>query len=539
MERKIIKMNIHNHETLLESFVFNGIDVELVQWHPSIWCGCVQYAVNHSDEPDVEAALTRFVTLPFAEIQEKEKDWDVCLSLNYLSKSRPNGVMFGFRAETEQQPDCFDVIKLPKALYMRIKICDATFEALGVAPWTGGIPPYEWIGEVLAPKYGYTYGDDSLPIFEYYLRNAVSGELEASYLYVPVQKMKKLPFYIPFTGFSDLDFISVLSSVTLYLEGVVGADGYDCPKEADGNCTGCGNCKNSLDNIKEQTYFLLDTMCGRSSLRCRFDGTQTEMQEWIDEKDGCGSADNIDFLFGFIGYDYRIVTDRTAFSGEIRQSLENSRPVLARVNGSHGRFRVIIGQDGDKLFEPNYKTAQNLPENGITYGDIQCLYIIGEKISRRFTENDGLKRIEKIMEYNDNAGLWDEYQQKMGWYGGMDCLAPEERAVRMKRTADTMWHTFNSHNFAEVFRNRITDELKKAEYDEMQNIINPSYGYTHDLAWSLIGLSDDIDWVNPRGNVCGYAEAVQLILWRIQQNDRDLLAAVKRALGKVGNETAI
>ena len=26
------------------------------------------------------------------------------------------------------------------------------------------------------------------------------------------------------------------------------------------------------------------------------------------------------------------------------------------------------------------------------------------------------------------------------------------------------------------------------------------------------------------------AEAVQLILWRIQQNDRDVLAAVKRAL---------
>ena len=343
--------------------------------------------------------------------------------------------------------------------------------------------------------------------------------------------MKNLNFSIPFTGFSDLDFISVLSSVVLYLENVTGSSDYDCPRETTGSCTGCGNCKKSINGIHEQTYFLLDTMCGRSSLRCRFDDTPTEMQEWIDEKDGCGSADNIDFLFGFIGYDYRIVTDKAAFADEIARSIEQNRPVIARVSGSHGRFRVITGQDGDKLIEPDYEGAQNLPEQGITYAEIERLYIIGEKIPRRFTETDGLKRIGKIMEYNEAAGLWDEYQQKMGWYGGMDSIAPEERSTRMKRTADTMWHTFNCHNFAEVFRYRITDTLKQPEYDEIQKIINPSYGYTHDLAWSLIGWNDVTDWVSPHiGIVIGYAEAVQLILWRIQQNDRDVLAAVKRAL---------
>ena len=346
--------------------------------------------------------------------------------------------------------------------------------------------------------------------------------------------MKKLGFAIPFTGFSDLDFISVLSSVVLYLENVIGSSGYDCLRKNTGNCNGCGNCKKSINGIHKQTYFLLDTMCGRSSLRCRFDRTQTEMQEWIDEKDGCGSADNIDFLFGFIGYDYRVVVDKASFADEITCSLEHNRPVIARVTGSYGRFRVITGQDADRLIEPDYKGAQNLPEQTITYDEIERLYIIGEKIPRRFTEKDGLKRIERIMEYNETAGLWDEYQQKMGWYGGMDVIPPEERAARMKRTADTMWHTFNSHNFAEVFRYRITDTLKQPEFDEIQKIINPSYGYTHDLAWSLIGWNDVTDWVKPHGGiVIGYAEAVQLILWRIQQNDRDVLAAVKRVLEKI------
>ena len=253
--------------------------------------------------------------------------------------------------------------------------------------------------------------------------------------------MKKLNFTIPFTGFSDLDFISVLSSVVLYLENITGASGYDCPRETTGSCTGCGNCKKSINRIHEQTYFLLDTMCGRSALRCRFDDTPTEMQNWIDEKDGCGSSDNIDFLFGFIGYDYRIVVDKAAFADEIARSIEQNHPVIARVSGSHGRFRVITGQDDDNLIEPDYKGAQNLSGQCITYEEIMVLYIIGEKIPRRFTEKDGLKRIEKIMEYNESAGLWDEYQQKMGWYGGMDIIPPEERAARMKRTADTMWHT--------------------------------------------------------------------------------------------------
>jgi len=351
--------------------------------------------------------------------------------------------------------------------------------------------------------------------------------------------MTKLNFSVPFTGFSDLDFISVLSSVTLYLENVSISNEYECIKASDGNCNGCGNCKKTMHGLQEQVYFLLDTMCGRSSLRCRFDGTPTAVQEWIDEKDGCGSADNIDFLFGFIGYEYRTVTDSSAFADEIRRSVENNRPVIARVTGSHGRFRVIIGHDGENLLEPDYSGAQNLSGSSITCAEILEIYCIGNKVSPRFNEKDGLERIVKIMEANASDGLWGEYQQIMGWYGGMESIAPEERAVRMKRTADTMWHTFSCHNFAEVFRNRITDGIKNPAFDEIQKIINPAYGYTHDLAWSLIGWNNVTDWVSPHiGIVIGYAEAVQLILSRIEQNDRDVLEAVKRTLEELKSKQA-
>ena len=177
----------HLHEFILQTFDFNGIDVDLVRWSDTVWCGKIGYADNNTDEPDVEKiAQEASIIFPKNTPNRCEKNWEVCISLNYLSKERPNGVMFGFLVQTEEQPGCYDVIKVPSSLYMRIRICDETFRALDVEPWTGGIPPYQWIGEIIAPRYGYEYGDDTLPIFEYYFLNPENNNIESCDLYVPV-----------------------------------------------------------------------------------------------------------------------------------------------------------------------------------------------------------------------------------------------------------------------------------------------------------------------------------------------------------------
>lgn len=180
---------MHAQEKSFKTYAFNGASVELVRWEESVWCGKVGYATNNVDEPDVEKIVDEAINIfPNYTPNGREENWDVCISLNYLSKERPNGVMFGFLVESDDQPERYDIIKVPAALYMKIQICNDTFEALGVEPWTGGIPPYEWIGEYLAPKFGYTYGDDTLPIFEYYKHNLDNQDVEACYLYVPVQE---------------------------------------------------------------------------------------------------------------------------------------------------------------------------------------------------------------------------------------------------------------------------------------------------------------------------------------------------------------
>ena len=75
---------------------------------------------------------------------------------------------------------------------MRLAINDDSAKALGSQPWEGGMPPFGWVGEQLAPQFGYRYGDDRLPVFEYYgFYKPEKNAHEFTYLYVPVEKIGK------------------------------------------------------------------------------------------------------------------------------------------------------------------------------------------------------------------------------------------------------------------------------------------------------------------------------------------------------------
>jgi DNA-binding transcriptional MerR regulator/DNA gyrase inhibitor GyrI len=178
----------HPQEQIIETFNYNGIPVEVVEWDATIWCGKIGYAENDRDEPDVGPILSGYMALPIPSINERlEPDWDVCMSVNYLSKERPNGVMFADLVGTENQPEGFDVYKLPAGQYLRLAINEDSAKALGSQLWEGGIPPYEWVGEQLAPQFGYRYGNDRLPVFEYYgYYKPEKNAHEFRYLYVPV-----------------------------------------------------------------------------------------------------------------------------------------------------------------------------------------------------------------------------------------------------------------------------------------------------------------------------------------------------------------
>jgi hypothetical protein len=274
----------------------------------------------------------------------------------------------------------------------------------------------------------------------------------------------QLQFKIPFTGFSWMGFINAFTSVYMFVDGISGDDDYDSKKKRGEPCDGCGNCRNSTDKLQEQRYHMLDTMTGRSSLRCRFDGTPTEMQALIGDSEVCDDEleYTTNFLFGFAGYEYRRVTED--FLTEIKASVDAGKPAIAYLKDtSNTPCRVIIGYDSDALIEPDYTNAQNKPETAVTLDEIAALYVFGEKITPKYTVKDGLERIVRVMEYNEREKLWDDYIERIHWYGGtngMNSVSPEECAARWKRVNSTMWHTFNTHNFRETFINRVTPELK-------------------------------------------------------------------------------
>ena len=195
--------------------------------------------------------------------------------------------------------------------------------------------------------------------------------------------MYKIDFHIPFSGFSSTDFINCFTSVYMYLENMDArvTNATYCNEWENGQCNNCGNCATKPQALQEKYFFLFDTMCGHSSLRCRFDGLPSEMEKLINDSDfyDGGAAGNIDFLFGFAGYTYRTVTDINFFKEEIDASIRANKPVIAKLKENCVPFAVITGLDGDRILCPDFRCAQKSPDPAVCFDNIDSLYLVGEK----------------------------------------------------------------------------------------------------------------------------------------------------------------
>ena len=183
--------SLHRQETVMETYDWNGASAQLVEWTETLWCGKALYSGDNAGEPDVERLMREFVALgdsgasPF----NPEEGWDVCLSINLLTRQRPSGIFFGFLVESRKQPDGFDLLWLPGGRFLRVEINEQTAKALEAEPWAGGVPPFQWVTDTLGPQLGFSTGDSPLPIVEYY-RHAEDGGISGCWLYVPVTAKK-------------------------------------------------------------------------------------------------------------------------------------------------------------------------------------------------------------------------------------------------------------------------------------------------------------------------------------------------------------
>ena len=200
--------------------------------------------------------------------------------------------------------------------------------------------------------------------------------------------MKKLDFQVPFTGFCPLSFLNCFAAVYVYMEGFHGDEEYECARETEGVCTGCGHCHGSLGQLREDWYFLFGALTGRNSLFENFDRSITKPAH-EDER-------YVDFCMKFAGYSYEKVTKD--IKPALESAIDQGRPAIAVLkNWDNGPARVLIGYDGDDLLIADPKNSQNPDAAAPTYDEIHCLYVITEEGEPKYILFDGLSNMEQSL----------------------------------------------------------------------------------------------------------------------------------------------
>ena len=335
--------------------------------------------------------------------------------------------------------------------------------------------------------------------------------------------MKKLDFAIPFTGFSYLGFLSCFAAVHTYLSGQRGQTDYECKKETEEKCDGCGNCRKSIGGIQEDWYFLFETLSGVSSYQDTFDHTKP-----CPEQD----AQTIDFCMKLAGYDYERVTD--GLPEALAASIDAGFPVIAFMkSGENGPNRVLIGYDNDQIIMAEPVGTQDPPPNPPAYDQIEAMLVIRKKIEPQVTLADGLRNIEHRMQANLDEGIWDDAADRFCyWRDNLSELPFEELKARFERVKQLAWNFDNCHNFAETFRHRVWEPMEDQRLDKCCKAIDRAYDDSHTRHWQLIAICDCRDWSQRRYNELewGMCEHVRTALAQIKKNDEDVLAAVRERL---------
>lgn len=72
------------------------------------------------------------------------------------------------------------------------------------------------------------------------------------------------------------------------------------------------------------------------------------------------------------------------------------------------------------------------------------------------------------------------------------------------------------------------NKLGDSAFCETINTISWRYGYTHDLAWSIIGLDECINWNDWKSRY--YGDMLEVILDKLKENDQEVLNCIREMI---------
>ncbi len=317
--------------------------------------------------------------------------------------------------------------------------------------------------------------------------------------------MKTIAYNIPFTAFSHLGFLSCAAGVLTYLEQTNPAPRYPAVSQ-------------------QKLYFILGTLCGKNARIDYFDESKNILAS-IDEQ--------IDFVFGFMGYRYRIVDSFADFHARIEASVEAGYPVLAELD-AYNEFRVIIGYENGAVVYAKPKAAQGDTADP-ALDRIKRLIVITERVLPIYSLVDGLKKVEEALVFSIET-VWGEIlthfpEDYKTWDKTYQNEPFEKTKAAFERLMKLMWNFDHCHNVSSAF-NVIAVHMQDARLKKLCRVIDRAYGDSHDMQWAMQALYDLRDW-NKRewkSKELGMFIHANRGLHELRENDRRVLETVREMI---------
>ena len=188
-EKKMGKFN-HQIDKSVQIIWYRDIEFEIVERPEVLWVGCLDYAVNHQNEPDGDLTLDRFQNL--LDVEKKElinPDWSAAIWINYDCDDKPCGLMFAQETSSEKQDKRYELLTQPGGMWLRVRrskeISSILFGRESIDGWD-----YFACGELkkAIEVNGYFANPDSHIWVAYDCHAEYSTPPHTSYAYLPVCK---------------------------------------------------------------------------------------------------------------------------------------------------------------------------------------------------------------------------------------------------------------------------------------------------------------------------------------------------------------
>lgn len=184
----------HPAEKLVRTITYKRVEFEVVERLDVLWVGCVDYAVNNTDESDIAGTLKRFQELVKDITEENDArqlmrpGWSASLSINYRCADKPCGILFGNETYSDRQDERFDVFTQPGGLWLRVRNDKKAARRLLRKRKAA---PFEYFAEAqvlqkAAEENGYRQNTDVHVQVEYHCHAEYGKRRHTNYAYIPV-----------------------------------------------------------------------------------------------------------------------------------------------------------------------------------------------------------------------------------------------------------------------------------------------------------------------------------------------------------------